>query len=50
VGPRRGSLGNGMRGPAKLGDYVLLIIIALVIAYGVWMIFTGPNFVDVRHE
>jgi hypothetical protein len=44
VGPRGGSL--GMPGKLNLGDYVLLIIIVLVIAYGVWTIFSGPCFVD----
>jgi hypothetical protein len=30
-----------MRGPLNVSDYVLLIIVGLVIAYGVWMIFRG---------
>lgn len=31
-----------MRGPQNIGDYVLLIIVGLVIAYGVWTILSGP--------
>lgn len=35
------SLWGDMRGPLNVSDYVLLIIVGLVIAYGVWMIFRG---------
>jgi hypothetical protein len=31
-----------MREPPNVGDYVLLAIVGLVVAYGVWMIFSGP--------
>ena len=38
-----GSLSGDMRNRPTLSDYVLLMIVALVIAYGVWMIFSGPS-------
>jgi hypothetical protein len=31
-----------MRSPPSLGDYVLLLIVGIVIAYGVWTILGGP--------
>jgi hypothetical protein len=36
------SLSGEMRERPSVGDYVLLAIVGLVIAYGVWMIFSGP--------
>jgi hypothetical protein len=42
--PRRSvvSLLGEMREPPNVADYVLLAIGGLVVAYGVWMIFSGP--------
>ena len=36
------SLLGEMREPPNVVDYVLLTIVGLVVAYGVWMIFSGP--------
>ena len=32
-----------MRNPPSAGDYLLLLIVCIVIAYGVWMILGGPS-------
>jgi hypothetical protein len=39
VGPGCGTL--GMRSPLSPGDYLLLLIVVMVIAYGVWTILGG---------
>jgi hypothetical protein len=35
------SLLDQMREPPSVGDYVLLAIVGLVVAYGLWMMFRG---------
>ena len=36
------SLLGEMRSSPNITDYVLLMIVGLVIAYALWMIFSGP--------